>query len=319
MLKKCMIITTAALMALGMAMPAMAEHYSGGDGWSVSFTPDKKMESNFSSQSMSDTLRNLQPGDDASFRVELSNKNDLDTDWYMSNKVIQSLEDASNNEATAGGAYTYRLTYTDNTGVMNVLFDSDSVGGEMTDAMKRNAGEGLHEATNALENYFFLDDLSKGEGGVVELYIGLDGETQNNDYQDTLAELQMNFAVDLDGEDHPETQPEQPTTTAPENPEQPTTTAPENPEQPTTTTPENPEQPTTTTPENPEQPTTTIPENPEQPTTSSSSGSRSSEGIVRTGDLNNPLMYYIIIGIAGILLLIAAILRVIAGKKREEK
>ena len=31
---------------------------------------------------------------------------------------------------------------------------------------------------------------------MVELYVQLEGETQGNDYQDTLARLQMNFAVE---------------------------------------------------------------------------------------------------------------------------
>ena len=33
--------------------------------------------------------------------------------------------------------------------------------------------------------------------------MGLDGETQGNDYQDTLADLAMSFAVELDGETRP--------------------------------------------------------------------------------------------------------------------
>jgi hypothetical protein len=59
------------------------------------------------------------------------------------------------------------------------------------------AGEGLHEATDALTDYFYLDTLSSGQSGTVTLKIALDGETQGNDYQDTLADLQMNFAVEL--------------------------------------------------------------------------------------------------------------------------
>ena len=33
--------------------------------------------------------------------------------------------------------------------------------------------------------------------GSISLVVSLDGETQGNDYQDTLADLQMNFAVEL--------------------------------------------------------------------------------------------------------------------------
>ena len=246
--KKIITIVIAALMALVFAMPAMAEHYSGGSDWSVIFTTQKKMESNFTSQSMSDTLNNLQPGDDATFTVTVTNQYNGQTNWYMSNKVIQSLEDASKNDETSGGAYTYKLTYKSASGTEKVLFSSEEVGGEMTEEQIKNAGEGLHEATNALQEYFLLDNLNRNGSGVVTLEVGLDGETQNNDYQDTLAQLQLNFAVEVEDELQ------------------------------------------TTTP-----------------------------GTPKTGDTNNPIIYFIIIGVAGILLLAAAILRVVAGRKREEK
>ena len=56
----------------------------------------------------------------------------------------------------------------------------------------------LGEATGALENYFYLDTLKKGKGGQVTLKVALDGETQGNAYQDTRAQVQMNFAVELE-------------------------------------------------------------------------------------------------------------------------
>ena len=60
-----------------------------------------------------------------------------------------------------------------------------------------NNGIGLHEATKELERQFFLvDTLSKGQTGKVELTVTLEGETQGNDYQNTLADLTMEFAVE---------------------------------------------------------------------------------------------------------------------------
>ena len=47
-----------------------------------------------------------------------------------------------------------------------------------------------------MEDYFYLDRLDSGETGVIQLYVQLDGETQGNDYQNTLARLKMNFAVE---------------------------------------------------------------------------------------------------------------------------
>ena len=47
-----------------------------------------------------------------------------------------------------------------------------------------------------MEDYFYLDRLDKNETGTVELEVGLEGETQGNAYQNTLAKLQLNFAVE---------------------------------------------------------------------------------------------------------------------------
>lgn len=47
-----------------------------------------------------------------------------------------------------------------------------------------------------LEEHFYLDRLNNGETGFVNLTVKLDGETQGNDYQQTLAQLQMDFAVE---------------------------------------------------------------------------------------------------------------------------
>ena len=71
-------------------------------------------------------------------------------------------------------------------------------------AMERHGGEhkagqreGLREATSNLEDYFYLDTLSTNQSAKITLKVALDGETQGNDYQDTLANLMMKFAVEL--------------------------------------------------------------------------------------------------------------------------
>ena len=113
----------------------------------------------------------------------------------MTNKVLSSLEDTrEDHEGLSGGAYTYILKFKNTaTGEEKTLFSSDIVGGDNVSA----AGEGLHEATDALKDWFYLDTFANGEGGVLSLRVALDGETQGNDYQDTLAELSMQFAVEL--------------------------------------------------------------------------------------------------------------------------
>ena len=191
----------------------------------------------------------------------------------MRNEVLYSLEDRSTNKETSGGAYTYRLVYTDKDGEVNTLFDSDTVGGESADDTISRMGEGLKSATNALKDYFYLDTLAKGAGGVVTLEVALDGETQGNHYQDTLADLQMDFAVELrdtpgggggGGGGTPDT-----------------------------------------------------PGTPNTPDTPGSTTSRT--GVVRTGDDNQIVLFSVISGVTGLLLLLYCIYNLRAYRKRREE
>lgn len=139
----------------------------------------------------------LEPGDDATYNVNIHNRNSKTTRWYMSNSVLKSLEDGY---TIGGGAYTYILTYKGPKGTTTTIYDStqranDYVGGEH--GTSTSVPVGLHEATSNLEkNYFFLDTLNSGESGVVTLYVALEGETQDNSYQNTAARILMNFAVE---------------------------------------------------------------------------------------------------------------------------
>ena len=74
----------------------------------------------------------------------------------------------------------------------NVLYDSTTVGGEGAS----KAGEGLKQVDNSTQEYFYLGRLASGESGIVHLTVGVDGETQGNGYQLTLAKLRMNFATE---------------------------------------------------------------------------------------------------------------------------
>lgn len=70
-----------------------------------------------------------------------------------------------------------------------VLFDSETVSGD--------GGAGLYEATDGLGDFFKLCTMAPGGSGYVTLYVKLDGETQGNGYQNTLARLRLNFAVNI--------------------------------------------------------------------------------------------------------------------------
>ena len=150
---------------------------------------DKNVES-----ALLDRLSSLQPGDDVTFTINLRNDYSKSTNWYMTSKIVSSLEEGTARD----GAYTYRLWYKNNTsGKETEIFNSNRVGGD--------SSSGLMEINKALkedydkngEKYFYLDNLSRGQGGQIFLNIELDGETQGNAYQDRLADLKMNFAVQV--------------------------------------------------------------------------------------------------------------------------
>ncbi len=184
----------------GQTLIAEAETLYGESGWQVSFTEEEMLESNFGASDLDDAISGLQPGDNIIFTLHLKNEHKEAADWYMTNKVLYSLEDRSANSGTSGGAYTYVLTYIDKDKKEQVLFSSDTIGGESVSRESREE-QGLHEATNALKDFFYLDTLRQGQDGTLMLEIALDGETQGNAYQNTLADLQMNFAVALGGTD----------------------------------------------------------------------------------------------------------------------
>ncbi len=183
----CLLAAVSVMMCTGEL--ARAEEFSGSSAWNVEFD-GKKMNSNFKSSEITEEIYQLLPGDTIRLKVGIKNSGEKTTDWYMTNEVLKSLEDSQS--VAEGGAYTYRLSYVNSKKEETVLYSSETVGGEGS----RKNGVGLLQATDSLSEYFYLDRLGQYEAGTVYLTIGLDGETQGNTYQDTLANLQMNFAVE---------------------------------------------------------------------------------------------------------------------------
>lgn len=185
MKKKLLCLVMACVMVLGAGMSVQAEDYQGADGWTAEFD-GKEIKSNFDEFTLADEAQNIQPGDSITLKVTIKNSDSSKTDWYMTNEVLQSLEDAKS--VANGGAYEYRLAYTNQAGEETELYNSETVGGEGSD--------GLHEASDSLEDYFYLDRLENGQSGMITLRVKVDGEAQGNDYQLTLAKLKMTFAVE---------------------------------------------------------------------------------------------------------------------------
>ena len=190
-MKRIRILIFAAVLALALPMVAMAESYTGQEDWTVTFNQSEKMVDNYSADRWADDIRQLQPGDDITFTVTCKHEHSTTCDWYMANEVLKSLEQAY----ATGSAYSYKLTYTSPAGKTRTLYNSEAVGGGGSTPQDRT--NGLLDATSALEDFFYLDTLKKGETAHVDLRVSLDGETEGNAYFDTLAQLKMKFAVEL--------------------------------------------------------------------------------------------------------------------------
>ena len=159
-----------------------------------------EIESTLDSGDVVKAFNDLQPGDDITVSIKYENDYGESTDWYMANEVVQTLEktdqarkQVEGTGAAENGGYTYSLTHTDKNGTETVLFSNDEVGG---DAKPANM-EGLEQATNALDEWFYIQTLTKGQSGRVVLNVEFDGETEVNDYMDTDGGLAVRFAVEL--------------------------------------------------------------------------------------------------------------------------
>lgn len=189
MKKRFLCLIMAVFLIVLTPLNVFAEDYKSSKDWKVAFNGNK-METNFSGTDVAEELlNNIQPGDSFTVKIRLEENSGKASDWYMKNDIISTLEDGS---VANGGAYTYLLSYTDPSGASTEIYNSDTVGGESFNQGK----EGLHEVSNGLDTYIYLDRLENGKSAYVSLYVKLDGETQGNDYQKTLAKLQLNFAVE---------------------------------------------------------------------------------------------------------------------------
>ena len=173
MKKVISIILTVMIMA-SMVSSAYAMHYTR-TGTAV-YNGGSRIDVSYDNGSVGD----FQPGDDLTVSVKLYNNGDVATDWYMENTIQKLFEDSP---AAKNGSYTYRLTYNG-----GEIFSSDTIGG--------SGGANLDDATGQLNDFFYLGRIPAHSTGDVVLYFGIDGETQNNSYWNTLSQLNMRFAVE---------------------------------------------------------------------------------------------------------------------------
>ncbi|MBQ6149223.1 MAG: hypothetical protein IJI83_06745 [Oscillospiraceae bacterium] len=127
-------------------------------------------------------FRELLPGEEVSFNVVLSNTSNKKTEWYISNEVLSSFEESKNKPSDGG--YTYKLSYNG-----KELYNSENIGGKDLNGLKQ-----LNDETNG--KFFYLGSLDPKATGTISVTVGLDGESQANDYMEAMADLQMKFAVE---------------------------------------------------------------------------------------------------------------------------
>ena len=197
----CLICSISATAYAGYRETTIGTVWFNADGKTMSNDFQKNLTDANVESALTDRLKWLQPGDSVMFTINLRNDYSQSTNWYMTNKIVSSLEEGTARD----GAYTYHLWYKNNTsGKVTDIFDSNRIGGVI--GANEVSSAGLLEINDALkedytakngEKYFYLDNLSRGQGGQIFLTIELDGETQGNNYQDRLADLKMNFAVQV--------------------------------------------------------------------------------------------------------------------------
>ncbi len=194
----CGALLAVVLLVSALAVPAAAETIESQETSEVVLTSSGKLESTFHDDVVDDTISEyLEPGDSAVFTIQLRNDNTETADFWMDRRTIDSLEVWGNDPQMTGGGYSYVLTY-EGPGGFRTLYSSLKIEGEDFQA---NTSSDMVIKKIDENSYIFLDTYETGKGGVIKLTISLDGETQGNDYQDTLADLAMDFAVELSGAD----------------------------------------------------------------------------------------------------------------------
>lgn len=127
-------------------------------------------------------IKNAMPGDTITYSVKYINGTSESADFYMNADVVRSLEQTSKGE---GGAYSFKITNND-----EVIFDSETVGGDVIEAVGLNQVDGKEGA------YFALGSVPANGFGTVSVLIALDGKSQTNNYMAATANLDIVFGAE---------------------------------------------------------------------------------------------------------------------------
>lgn len=120
------------------------------------------------------------PGDEATVSIQIMNTSNKPADWYVKNDIFSAL---ANGRESAGGTFSYELIYDG-----NVIYASDSM-------VDNETANGIADQIRALNEFVYLDTLEPNEPKMISLHVAVEGETQRNAYQNSLANLRMSFAA----------------------------------------------------------------------------------------------------------------------------
>ena len=187
-MKRVRLLTTLCLIA-AMAFAMTSVSYA--DEYTVSYScayDGADITTNFDQAAYDSLVSELEPGDSIQYIATYFNHSDKKTRWFLKTDVLKSLE-----EGTAdGGGYLGSLKNSNqDASAPEVLFDNTLAGGD-----EAATEGGMKELTNATEEYFSIGTLKAGQKGTVTMNVRFDGETENNDYEDTAGKLFMQFAVE---------------------------------------------------------------------------------------------------------------------------
>ena len=153
--------------------------------WAVTYNGDKSAwDSTYDTSNAKDVISSAMPGDNLSYTVEYKNNTDKPATFYVNTGVVETLEEASGGKS-AGGAYSYKIENIVD-GKSEMLFDSETVGGDIAEGSKKAVG--LDQVDKGQETYFVLGSVAPGKTQQVKVTVSLDGNTINNNYMNQLKE-----------------------------------------------------------------------------------------------------------------------------------
>ena len=120
------------------------------------------------------------PGETRSEEFTLSNQDDRELRFYINASVLSDL--TNDNISASGAVYTITLLRD------GEEFYRGIIGGVEGTLKDLNSG-------NISQNQL-IASLKKGESSRITMKIGIDGESMNNDYQNTVGQLRLEFNVE---------------------------------------------------------------------------------------------------------------------------